>query len=114
MVPTAAPVAVETNSRRVTPCACFCSLIGTVPRAAGLLDGGCGDDLDDGPEPRGLRAALRIEIAGGSAPRIVLDRHARREGHRLFSEAADVELMDARRLVDQLAPLLEDRLVVVD
>src|SRR3954468_3172510 len=68
--------------------------------------GGRGHDLNDRLEPRGLRAAPGVQVPGRSAPRIVLHAHARREGHRLFLVAPDVELVDRRFLVDQLALLL--------
>ena len=63
------------------------------------------DDLNDGREALRLRAALRVGIARRPAPRVVLDRHARRKRHRLFAEAADLELVRRRRL-EQLVALL--------
>src|SRR3982751_3322468 len=72
------------------------------------------NDLDDGLESGRLLAAFRVQVSGRPTPRVILDRHARRERHRLFLEAADVELVDRGLLVDQLALLLQDVLVVID
>src|SRR5687768_17629782 len=109
MVPTAAPVAVETNSRRVTPCSVSLLIGAVLPKR--LLDDRRRYDLDDGLEARGLLSSLGVEEARGSSPGVVLHRHARRKGHRFFLEPGDVELMHAGLFVNQLPFLLQHRLV---
>src|SRR5215831_14654351 len=69
--------------------------------------------LNDRREPGWLTARFRIRIALRDVRLKILDRHARREGHRVFVELADVELVGRRHFVHQLASLLQRRPVVV-
>ena len=61
-----------------------------------------------------LGAALRVQIAQRTGPRVVLHRHPGRECHRLFAKPADLEHVNGRLVVDEFAALLEDALVVLD
>ena len=69
-------------------------------------------DLNDRLEARRLARRASGSGSPATAPRVVLHRHARRKRHRLFPEAADVEHVDRRLLVDELAALFQHGPVV--
>ncbi len=69
-------------------------------------------DHDDRRESRGLAPQLRIRIPGGSSPRPVLDRDARRKRHGFVAKTPDLEHMGRRLPEDFVAALFQNRPVI--
>ena len=74
-------------------------------------DRAAGHQLNDSFEPGWLTAG-RVQIAIRTVPRVVLDRHARREGHLVLAEAPDLEHVCGGPVEHAVSAFIEDDGVV--